>query len=163
MLFYTYWGNINLAICFCWVARIHVCYCVLHVLGQYQTRIRFCRIARIHVSYRVLHVLGQYQTSDLLLRDRPNSCFLLSFTRIGAISNWRFALTGSPEFMFSIVFYTYWGNVKLAIYFYGIARIHVFYCVLHVLGQGQTSDLLLWDRPNSCVLLRFTRIGAMSN
>ena len=64
--------------------------------------------------------------------------------------------------MFSIVFYTYWGNIKLAICFCRIARIHVFCCVLHVLGQCQTSDLLLRDRPNSCFLLRFTRIGVVS-
>ena len=41
----------------------------------------------------------------------------------------------------SIAFCTRCWNIKLASCFCGIARIHVFSCVLHVLGQYQTCEL----------------------
>jgi hypothetical protein len=78
----------------------------------------FCGIARIHVFYYVLHALGQHQNNELLLWD--------------------------PRFMFSIVFSTHSGNIRLTSCFCGIARTHVFYYVLHALGQYQTNELLLW-------------------
>ena len=72
----------------------------------------------------------------------------------------------------SIAFCTRCWNIKLASCFCGIARIHVFSCVLHVLrqyqtcdlppGQYQTRGLLLRNRPNSCLLLCSTCIGAVS-
>ena len=52
-----------------------------------------------------LHAFGQYQTNEVILWDRPDSCLLLCFTRVGAISAQRAASVGSPEVMFSIVFY----------------------------------------------------------
>ena len=87
ILFYTYWGNIKLAICFCAIARIHVFYCVLHVLGQYQSSDLLLRDRPNSCVFRVLEISAQCQTSDLLLRDCPNSCFLLCFTHVGAISD----------------------------------------------------------------------------
>ena len=47
-----------------------------------------------------------------------------------------------------IVFCTRWGNIRLMCCFRGIARSHVFKCVLHALRQYQTNELLLWYRPN---------------
>ena len=137
IVFYTGRCNIKLAICFCGFARAHDMHCVLRVSGQ-------------------------YQTSDLLLRDRPNSC---SNCVLHVLRNIKLAICfcGMARTYVSIAFYTYRGNIKLAICFCGIVRIHVFYCVLHGLGQCPSSDSLLRDRPNSCFLLCFTRIGAKSN
>ena len=45
--------------------------------------------------------------------------------------------------------------------FCAIAQTHAFYYVLHALGQDQTNELHLWDRPHSCLLTCFTRIGAI--
>ena len=56
----------------------------------------------------------------------------------------------------SIMFYTCWGNIELASCFCGIAQTRVLHWVLHGLGQYQTSDSLLQDRPSSCVVLCFT-------
>jgi hypothetical protein len=71
IVFYAHWGNIRLTSCFCGIARIDGCY--------------YDGIDRSHVFYCVLLALGQYQISELLLRDRPNSCSPWGFTRIGVI------------------------------------------------------------------------------
>ena len=170
IVFYTYWGNVRLANCF-----LGSSYCVLHALGQYHANELLLQgIARVHVLYYVLHALGQYQTSELLLWERLNSRFLLCFTRIGAISelpsqtntdyNWEIVVIASlsPQGIWSTFrahpdhkqcptrSQTRW------------LESHTFFCVLHAFRQYQTSELLLRDRRESCFLLRFTRIVAVS-
>jgi len=51
--------------------------------------------------------------------------------------------------MLTMVFYIHYGNVRLTNCFCGIARTRAFHCVLHALGQYQTSGVLLWDHPDS--------------
>ena len=142
------------------------------LLGSSRLTSCFCGIAGIRVPYHVLNALAQYQTSGLPLWGRPSSCLLSCFTYVGAVSGQRLASAGASESMFSNAFYMHWWKIKLATCFCGIARIHVFSCVLHVLEQYQTcelppvqyqtSELLLRDRPNSCLLLCSTRTGAVS-
>ena len=108
-----------------------------------------CRIARIHVSYCVLHALEEYQGNELLLKDCLNLSFLLHFTCIRATAGQRIALVGSLEFAFSIafcthqgyqpnelllrdrpnsrfsiVFYTHWVQISVRNRFCGSAHIH---------------------------------------
>ena len=67
----------------------------------------------------------------------------------------------SPEPISSFVFYTHWGKIRLTDCFRGIARLNVFYCVSHALGQHPTNELLLWYHPNSTSILRFTCFGSI--
>jgi len=172
LVFYTYWSNIRLANCPRYNIRLASC---------------FFGIARTHVFYYVLHALGQYQAGELLLQDRRIAFVLLRFTCIGRILDQRIASAGSRKSMFTIVFYTHldssrptrcccgiawidvstafctrWKSIWLTSCFCGIARIHLCYCILYALGYYQTSKLLLWDRPKSNFLLRFTCIWAVS-
>jgi hypothetical protein len=50
------------------------------------------------------------------------------------------ASVGSPEFMFSIVLYPHWGNIRLTNCFCAIARIHVFYYVLQHWGNIRLTN-----------------------
>jgi hypothetical protein len=85
IVFYTHWGNIRLTNCFCGIAEIHVSIVFYTHWGNIRLMSCFCGIARIHVFYYVLHALGQHQNNEMLLWNRPNSCFLLCFYSIGAI------------------------------------------------------------------------------
>ena len=67
----------------------------------------------------------------------------------------------SSEPISSFEFYTHWGNIRLTDCFRGIARLNVFYCVSHALGQHPTNELLLCYHPNSISLLRFTCFGSI--
>ena len=157
MVFYTHWGNIRLTSC-------------------------FCGIAHIDALYRVLHACRQYQANVLLLWDRAKSCFLLCFThtlrqyhiqysylcmfslrvglRVGCAYAWA-AIRIQP----AVQRITFWQAAvgvlgqhatqrcpRLTNCFCAIAQIHACHCVLHALGQYQTNELLLWDRPTSCSL-----------
>jgi len=62
------------------------------------------------------------QTDELLLCDRPDSCFLLCSTRFGPIS------------VFAIMFYTHWGHTRVRSCFCGLVRIHVSYHPLYALA-----------------------------
>ena len=62
------------------------------------------------------------------------------------------ASVGSPEVELSIAFYTHWGSIRLTNRFCGIAPTRFSYCI-------QTSEFLLWDRPNSNCLLCFVVSG----
>jgi hypothetical protein len=105
------------------------------------------------------HAVEPYQSNELLLWDRPNFCFLMSFTCIGAISEQRVTFVGSLGLMPPGVFYTHWGNLRLTCCFCGIARTHGRYAFSHAPGQHQINELLQWDRPSSCFVLSFTCIG----
>ena len=52
IVFYTQWGNIRLTNCSCGIAQMHISYCVLHALRQYDAK-------------------------EFLLWDRPDACFVL--------------------------------------------------------------------------------------
>ena len=134
IVFYAHQGNSRLVICFCGIARIRISITFYIHLGSIRLTNCCCRIARAHVFYCVLHELLECQANELLLQDRPNSCFLLCFTRVGGVSGQRVASEGSPELIFSIVFYTHQGNSRLANCFSGIPRIRIVYCVLHASG-----------------------------
>jgi len=99
------------------------------------------------------HALGPYQSNEVVLWARPNSCLLLSFTSIGAISEQRVTFVGSLGLMPSAVFYTHWGNLRLTCCFCGIARTHGRYAVSHAPGQHQINELLPWNHPSSCSLV----------
>jgi len=160
--FRTHWRTIRPTSCFCGIARIIFCYFILHALGYYQTCDLFCGIARTQIFYCVLHAFGQGQANELLLQDHPNSCFLLCFTHIWKSIRLRSCFCRIAQIYFSIVFYTHQSNIRLANCFCGIVRIQIFYCVLYAFGQYQANELLLQDRPNSCSLLCFTRVGGVS-
>ena len=59
--------------------------------------------------------------------------------------------------------YTPWASIRVTSCFCGIARIHVRYHDLHALGPYQSTQLLLWDRANSCFLWSFACIEAISD
>jgi hypothetical protein len=58
----------------------------LHALGQYQNNGLLLWDCPDLASYFILHALKQYLVNAWLLWDRPDACFVLRFTRAGAIS-----------------------------------------------------------------------------
>jgi len=46
--------------------------------------------------------------------------------------------------------------------FCGIAQTHISYCALHALRQREVDKLLVWDRPDACLVMCVTRFEAMS-
>ena len=46
-----------------------------------------------------MRALGQYQINELLLWERPGSCSLLCFTRIGSVSGGRLVSLGVPKLL----------------------------------------------------------------
>ena len=101
ILFYTRWGNIRLANCFCGIARSLVPYCVSKALGQYQTNEFncFCGVGRFHFS-------------------------IVFYLNCGSIRP-KTASVGLPKFMSPLSFSTHRGNIRLKNWFCWIARIHV--------------------------------------
>ena len=106
----------------------------------------------------VLHALAPYQTRSICFCGIARIHVSVVFYTYWANIKLAASLCGIARFCVSFVFCTYWGNIKVAICFCRSARIHVLDCALHMSGQYQTSVLLWWDRPNSCCLLCFTHI-----
>ena len=75
-VFETYWGNLRLTCCFCGIAGRLVVYCVVHALCQYQTNELLLWDRPDSCFLWCFTCLGQYQTNEVLLWDRPDSCLL---------------------------------------------------------------------------------------
>ena len=113
IVFYTHLGNMRLTNCLCGIAQMHVWYCVVHTLKQ-------------------------YQADGWLLWELPGVCFVICFASFEAMSGqWN---TTSNNWQ-SIKRCTRYDKIRLTSCFCGIVRTHVRYRVLHALGQYQADVL----------------------
>ena len=146
LMFCTYWGNIWLANCPRDSIRLGDC---------------FFGTARTHVFYYALHALGQYQASEFLLQDRIDSICLIAFYRHRCNIRQANSFCGIAQIYVCIVFDTRLDSSRLTSCCCGVARIHV--SIAFYTHYYPANELHLRDRPNSFLLLYFTRITVPSD
>ena len=130
IVFYTHPGNIRQTCCFCGTARSHAFYCLLHTCRQYQMQYSSLHVLLARRPARRWRVCFHCSSQSASYPGDYNETFQLA--AVGVIG--QHATQRCP---------------KLTYCFCAVAQIPACHCVLHALGQYETNELLLWDRPHA--------------
>jgi len=96
------------------------------------------------------------QVIKLIPWERPHSTFILHFTCFEKMPNNNMDFMKAPIFTLYIAFHMLWEAAEKQNWLHGSAHIQPLYCVLHTLRTWQITKLILWRRPESNFILRFT-------
>ena len=181
IMVYTNGGNVSLTL-----VRIHVLHCFSHAIRQCQAN-ELLLWERPHECFVLGFARFEAMPCQGTASVRLPRCMLcivscMHWGNIGSafagshrcmfcialckhwgntrLTNCFFA--GSPRCVFRIVFYTHLGNMRLTNCLCGIAQMHVWYCVVHILKQYQADGWLLWELPGVCFVTCFAWFEAMS-